>query len=232
MEQDTSRDAAGKRRRQPTTSSPRANQWVNTGVLFGDRVHVCWVPPAPWRQCCQGQGKPPAPAFRNPGGLGEGGGGRRCGLRASWRRSHPTVIAGELLPTPSAVASHAGDTWTGEGQSLPFISSCSIAQLLLKTKMGKLGRKGPTLGVRWGEENSVLSSRHGRVGDIAEARQAGISAWSWRMEEHTWTVPSKCCSSLPLTTCSLGQHGALRFSLLSHEWTGTPDQIHKAVFTL
>lgn len=51
---------------------------MNTGVLSGDRVHVRWDPPAPWPQCCQGEGKTPtpceAPALRNPGGLGGGGG--------------------------------------------------------------------------------------------------------------------------------------------------------------
>lgn len=42
---------------------------------------------------------------------------------ASWRRSHPTVIVGELLPALSTAASHARDIWPGEGQSLPFASS-------------------------------------------------------------------------------------------------------------
>lgn len=35
----------------------------------------------------------------------------------------PNNCAGELLPTSPAAARCAGDTWTGKGQTLPFVSS-------------------------------------------------------------------------------------------------------------
>lgn len=59
---------------------------------------------------------------QNPGGLG-GGRGAQGGWGCFLEVRAPNNHAGGLLPTSTAAASHAGDTWPGEGQSLPFVSS-------------------------------------------------------------------------------------------------------------
>lgn len=64
-------------------------------------------------------------------------------------------------------------------------------RLLLKIKMGaKDGETGEErthfVDALWGvEENIILTLLHGGLGNIAEIRQTGISAWSWSMAEYT-----------------------------------------------
>lgn len=93
-------------------SPPPAARWeVNLGVPSQDRslgMHTVGYPSVCWLQRFHGLGKAPvfceAPTLQNPGGLGGMGPPMECGVKAPWRRSHPTVKAGKLRPAPSAAA--------------------------------------------------------------------------------------------------------------------------------
>jgi len=50
----------------------------------------------------------------------------------------------------------------------------------------EMGGKDPLCGALWGvEENSILTTLHGGVGNIADVRQAGFSTWPWRVAKYT-----------------------------------------------